>query len=210
GDTLNIIKLDDETVAVYVLDVSGHGVPAALLSVTLSRTLSPSDPGSVLTRPGTAEIASPAEVATQLNERFSWDEATEQYFTMVYGTFNSRSREFSFVQAGHPSPILLPEKGAPTTFETNGAPIGLVDSDYTEHTISLNPNDRFYMFSDGIPEAGNPKGDLYGDDRLMRTLDLAKGVPLDDSIEFLLKNVSQWRGTAPAEDDISILAMELM
>ncbi|MDP6119195.1 MAG: SpoIIE family protein phosphatase [Planctomycetota bacterium] len=210
GDTLNIIKFDDETVAVYVLDVSGHGVPAALLSVTLSRTLSPNDPGSVLTRPGSTEIASPAEVATQLNERFSWDEATEQYFTMIYGTFNTRSREFTFVQAGHPSPILLPENGSPRTFETTGAPIGLIEASYTEHTITLGPSDRFYMYSDGIPEAGNSDGDQYGDDRLMRTLDLAKGIPLDDSIEFLLKNVRQWRGAAPAEDDISILAMELM
>src|SRR5687767_3288734 len=91
GDGLNIISLgDNNQVGLYVLDVSGHGVASALLSVTLGRLLSPpSDPSSILIRRGgaggPAEITPPAEVAAHVNRHFPFDGATEQLTTMVYG-----------------------------------------------------------------------------------------------------------------------------
>src|SRR5947209_17184408 len=90
GDGLNIIPLGDGKVGLYILDVSGHGVASALLSVTLSRLLSaPSEPSSILIRDGDVrgrfDIAPPAEVAARLNRLFPFDAATEQLTTMVYG-----------------------------------------------------------------------------------------------------------------------------
>src|SRR4029079_18455906 len=88
GDGLNIVPLDDENIALYVLDVSGHGVASALLSVTLSRLLSlPSDPASILIRDADTsngvDITPPAEVAAKLNRLFPFDSATTQFATMV-------------------------------------------------------------------------------------------------------------------------------
>jgi sigma-B regulation protein RsbU (phosphoserine phosphatase) len=109
GDTLNIIPLDDEHIGVFVLDVSGHGVPSALLSVTLSRALSRTPDTSVLWKQeeesSAPTIASPVEVATELTRRFPFDPETSQYFTLVYGILSTSSPEFKYVCAGHPAPI---------------------------------------------------------------------------------------------------------
>jgi sigma-B regulation protein RsbU (phosphoserine phosphatase) len=107
GDFLNVCALDAENVGLYLLDVRGHGVAAALLSVTLSRVLSPADADSMLLRrdgqPG-EKLVPPGEVADRLANKFPWDEATEQFFTIVYGILNVRTRQFRYVSAGHPGP----------------------------------------------------------------------------------------------------------
>ena len=105
-------------IGLYVLDVSGHGVAAALLSVTLSRFLShPSEPFSILGRGGavreTLEIAPPAEVADRLNRLFPFDTSIEQFATMIYGVLNSVTGEFRYVSAGHPGPVHLPAGARP-------------------------------------------------------------------------------------------------
>ena len=105
GDGLNIIPLGDGKVGLYVLDVSGHGVAAALLSVTLSRLLSPpSEPSSILIQKGDVgdafDITPPAEVAARLNRLFPFDPATGQFATMVYGILDTAIGEFRYVSAG--------------------------------------------------------------------------------------------------------------
>ena len=84
GDILNVFMLDEQQVGLYLLDVSGHGVTAALLSVTLNRVLSPApSPHSLLKQQG--RLMPPAEVAEQLNREFPMDPTTGQYFTLLYG-----------------------------------------------------------------------------------------------------------------------------
>ena len=99
GDGLNIIPLGNGKVGLYVLDVSGHGVAAALLSVTLSRLLSlPSEPSSILIQNRDVgdrfDITPPAEVAARLNRLFPFDSATGQFATLVYGVLNTATGEF--------------------------------------------------------------------------------------------------------------------
>ncbi len=106
GDILNIFQLDQDHWGFYILDVSGHGVAAALLSVTLHRVLSPvPTPTSLLTRAkdggSTHEILSPAEVCRRLNGLFPMDPVTRQYFTLVYGVLYLKAREVRYVSAGH-------------------------------------------------------------------------------------------------------------
>src|SRR4029077_12738085 len=128
---------DDDHVGLYVLDVVGHGAAAALLSVAVSRILCP-PPDSFLRRPlEGAEgypLLPPAEVAVQLGRRFPWDSTTEQFFTLLYGVLNLRTREFRFVSAGHPSPIHRPHGSAePRMLAGPGAlPIGLAEETYEE------------------------------------------------------------------------------
>src|SRR5436305_15273108 len=102
GDGLNIIPLGDGNVGLYVLDVSGHGVASALLSVALSRLLSPpSEPSSILIRDGGlrlgSEITPPAEVADRLNRLFPFDSATEQLATMLYGLLAAATGDLRYV-----------------------------------------------------------------------------------------------------------------
>ena len=172
GDGLNIIPLDDENVALYILDVSGHGVASALLSVTLSRLLSPpSDPSSILIRNGNVsnrfKITPPADVAAHLNRLFPFDSATEQFATMVYGILNAATGEFRYVSAGHPGPVHLPRGTDPVILESPGSPIGLATEAYEERLIRLEYGDRLYLYSDGVPDAMNPTGQPFGNAQLL-------------------------------------------
>jgi phosphoserine phosphatase RsbU/P len=142
GDGLNVIPLGDGKVALYVLDVSGHGIASALLAVTLSRLLSPpSEPSSILIRDGDVRdrfhITPPGEVAARLNRLFPFDPATEQFATMVYGILNAATREFRYVSAGHPGPVHLPSDADPVLLASPGSPIGLADDAYEERSVRL-------------------------------------------------------------------------
>ena len=107
GDFLNIFPLDDERVGLFVVDVSGHGVPSSLMAVTVGRFLSPKvSDSSILVRQGAdgrVVVASPAEVATQLNRLFQADEFSGLYFTMLYGVLHLPSGRLDYVSGGHPA-----------------------------------------------------------------------------------------------------------
>jgi sigma-B regulation protein RsbU (phosphoserine phosphatase) len=214
GDGLNIIPLGDGKIGLYILDVSGHGVSSALLSVTLSRLLSPpSDASSILFRnagfPDRLEVTRPSEVADLLNRLFPFDTATEQFATLMYGDLDVASGNFRYVCAGHPGPLHLPAKKLPILLETPGFPIGLAEEAYGEQQIQLAPGDRLYLYSDGLPDAMSAAGSRFGDARLVEAISRTRGQPLRVGIDSLLAEIVQWQGGDSPNDDISILALEI-
>jgi sigma-B regulation protein RsbU (phosphoserine phosphatase) len=214
GDGLNVIPLGDGKIGLYVLDVSGHGVAAALLSVTLSRLLStPSEPSSILIRDGgfreRLDISPPAEVAARLNRLFPFDLATEQFATMVCGVLDASNGEFRYVSAGHPGPVHLPSGADPVILESQGSPIGLADDAYEERSVRLGAGDRLYLYSDGVTEAMDLAGNQFGETRLLGVIGQGRFVTIKESVTNLLGEIDRWRGSARPQDDISILAMEL-
>ncbi len=214
GDGLNIIPLGDGKVGLYVLDVSGHGVASALLSVTMSRLLSPpSEPSSILIVDGDrwdrSTIKPPTEVAAHLNRLFPFDAATEQFATMVYGIHDSATGEFRYVSAGHPGPVHLPAGADPVILESPGSPIGLADEPYEERSVRLAAGDRLYLYSDGVPEAMDPSSKPFGDARLLQAIGRGRSGSLQEGIATLLGEVARWQGVARPHDDISVLAVEI-
>jgi sigma-B regulation protein RsbU (phosphoserine phosphatase) len=214
GDGLNIIPLGDGKVGLYILDVSGHGVSSALLSVTLSRLLSPpSEPSSILVRDRNQldrlDVTRPAEVADLLNRLFPFDTATEQFATLMYGDLDVEAGNFRYVSAGHPGPLHLPAHGPPIILETPGFPIGLAGEAYCEQLIPLAAGDRLYLYSDGLSDAMNPLRERFGDARLLSALTRTRLNPLGEGIDSLLAEIARWRGGGNPEDDISILAFEI-
>jgi len=214
GDGLNVIALGDGMVGLHVLDVSGHGVASALLSVTLSRLLSPPwEPSSILIRAGGLQdrlaITPPSEVAARLNQLFPFDSATEQFATMVYGILNTASGEFRYVSAGHPGPVHLASGDYPVILESQGSPIGLADDSYEERSVLLAKGDRLYLYSDGVPEARNSAGEQFGDARLLEAICRGRTEPLQESVATVLKEIAQWQEPERPQDDISILAVEV-
>jgi sigma-B regulation protein RsbU (phosphoserine phosphatase) len=214
GDGLNVIPLGDRTVGLYILDVSGHGVAAALLSVTLSRLLSPiSEPCSILTRARVVgepfDITPPAEVASHLNRLFPFDPATEQFATMVYGILNVATGEFRYVSAGHPGPVHLPSGADPVILKSQGFPIGLADGAFEERSVRLGAGDRLYLYSDGVPEAMNSAGKQFGGGRLLEALRQGRSESLRESVATLVRETTRWQGTERPQDDLSVLAVEI-
>jgi sigma-B regulation protein RsbU (phosphoserine phosphatase) len=215
GDIFGVVPLDDRHVGLYVLDVSGHGVAAALLSVSVRHFLNwiPAG-GSVLWesipgKPG-RQPASPAEVARQLNRRFPLEETSGQYFTILYGVLDLPTREFRFVSAGHPGPVHLPRGRPPVLIRVSGQPIGITDeADYEEYRLALGTGDRLYLYSDGIPEAFNAADEQFGMQRLMDTLAHFRTASLEASLARLVTHLEEWRGAAQLTDDVSVLAVEV-
>lgn len=213
GDTLGIVQLDETHIGFYVLDVCGHGVRAALLSVALSRNLSAGG-GSVLRQPADNalgyRIVPPAEVASILNDRFAWNEQAGQFFTMFYGIVNLRTRELQYVIAGHPKPIYIASGSEPRLLEGNGFPIGPVPAaEFEEYRLQLGPGDRILIYSDGLNEVFGVNGRQLGTGGLMRLWTACHEMPLDAAVSRLLDDVESWRGGLPTHDDLSLIGLDV-
>lgn len=214
GDILNVFRLDADHIGMYVLDVSGHGVPAALLSVTLSRMLAPVDGRSSLVRrqvegSGAVQITPPGEVARELNRRFQLESGAEQYFTFSYGVLDVARRELSWASAGHPGPIYVPSHGPAADLTRSGFPIGWVaDAHFPEQKLSLSAGDRLYWCSDGVHEARNQRRAAFGVARVIEAVCAARAVDLGESLVQLIRAAQEWTGS-PFDDDVSVLALEV-
>ncbi len=216
GDILNAFWLDDHHLGCYVLDVMGHGVPAALLSVTLSHVLSPRsrEPfvvGSEVGHEDDARILAPAEVGERLNRRFSPDSENAQFFTILYGVLNTQTRAFQYVSAGHPPMIHLPRHGDAVVLAATGFPVGVVDTpQYRDRTIRLAAGDRLFVYSDGATEARNREGEQFGLDALRRAVEAMRSASLDDGLEAVLDRVKSFSAGKVLQDDVSLLVVEIV
>jgi sigma-B regulation protein RsbU (phosphoserine phosphatase) len=218
GDTLGIVPLGEHSVGVYVVDVSGHGVPSALLSVSLSRLLSGDPASSVLwtTDVGAAEprVASPLEVMTELSKRFPYDMQTGQYFTMVYAVIDLENQKLTYASAGHEPMIVVGRNRDPEFGRSTGQPIALVPaiimkSTYEEQTIDIDSGDRIYLYSDGIPEAHEPQGEQFGTERLQSAMADLLDQDIDEGLPVILEKVRQWQGRVEFDDDVTIVGVEI-
>ena len=213
GDGLNVIPLDDRYVAFYMLDVTGHGLPAALLSVTLSRLLSPLGDESILFSADGGEearIASPSRVLERLNHRLPFDPSTAQFFTIFYGILDRRTLEVNYASAGHPPGIIVSKSGDPRVLEATGFPVGIVpEPSYTNRAVQLAPGDRLVVYTDGLTEAENGEDEEFGPKRLLRLLDGTAKEPLKASLESVVSAVEEWSGSRSFPDDLSMLALQV-
>ncbi len=215
GDFFNVLRLDDRRVALYILDVSGHGASAALLSVSLGRLMSGMRGQSCLFEadpdtPDEFALSSPVRVARFLNANNPMDTDVTQYFTMVYGILDVPSREFRYVAAGHAGPLVVPRDGAPVRHDSTGQPVGLFpEAMFEEGRLSLGAGDRLYLYTDGVTEAAGPEDEDFGSRRTAEVLGRGRPKTLESSIADLLREVKTWTGGAPFTDDVSILGVEV-
>jgi sigma-B regulation protein RsbU (phosphoserine phosphatase) len=215
GDTFNYFALDERNLAFYHLDVAGHGVPSAMLSVTLSRVLSADlKAGSPLLKfspeaPDRPTITPPHEVVLELNRRFLDDDCL-LYFTMVYGVMDTHSGVVTLCQAGHPNPFRVSSHGEVETLGGGGFPVGMLpDVEYHSLELRLAPADRLVLYSDGIPDCSGPRDEPFGTERFARFLAELSPLPLHELVVNLQKRLPSWRGNDIYEDDISLLVIEM-
>ena len=217
GDGLNVFQIDKDHVGIYVLDVSGHGVPAALLAVTLMHRLSAgiSRPCAFLTTPDQEaenkhRLLSPAEVARRLNLLYPMDFENRLYFTFLYGVFDLETREFRYVSAGNPGPVLLRPNDGVCIYDAPAVPIGLLeDSVYKNSLLELMPGDRLYLHSDGLVDERNSAGEIYGRERLKAAISETRSMEPQASLDYCVNDVISWSGSESLRDDVSMIVVQV-
>lgn len=214
GDTFNIFRLDEGHLCFYLLDVAGHGIPAAFLSTTLSRVLSPSQQGGLLKRVSLDGkryvIAPPREVVRELNNRFESTGELVEYFTIVYGIIDTTEGSVVLTQAGHPAPLYLPLEGGCREIGDGGFPVGMIPNiDYEERELVMAPGGRLFVYSDGVTDCmdrDNLKS--FSLKRLITTLEACRERPLRELMEYVEETLVAFNGSREFVDDISFLAIE--
>jgi len=213
GDIFNYFVLDQDTIAFYVLDVSGHGIPAAMMAVAVSKTLTSLPFHESLIRhttrgPQAKQFFSPASVVRELDMLFQSNDTVEQYFTMVYGMLDRRTGEVRFTQAGHPHPVYIPASSDARLVGGGGLPVGLLpNAEFTETRITLSPGDRLFLYSDGIPDCADPDGERFSTDRLLFFLTDQRDLPLSGVMRKLGEEMYRFRRADSFEDDMSMLVI---
>ena len=213
GDIFNCFSMDENQSGFYLLDVCGHGVPAAMLSVTLSMMLTPdASQGSPLMganpQTGNAEVLSPGDAVRELNRRFQSKD--DRYFTMIYGIYDICSSTMRIAQAGHPGPILIRKGASPEILGDGGMPVGMwprIEFDCFEITVQA--GDRLLLYSDGVTECVSQSDEVYGEERLLAFLGKNAYLPLEELVGSLLLDIKKWRSAAEFTDDVSLLAIEV-
>jgi sigma-B regulation protein RsbU (phosphoserine phosphatase) len=213
GDIVGTFNLDQDRIAVYSLDVSGHGVSSALLTVQLFGLLSPYSKHNNLAfqsnDAGGFNILEPHEIATEFNRRMLDEMDTDLYFTLGYADINLATGHVKMVQAGHPFPVIFNQKRGVTLQGAGGPPIGLIPGiEFETFTFSLQQDDKLLLHSDGLTECQNLSGDLLDDEGLERIL-----LRHADSHGPELLNDIVWELTEFAEsddygDDLSAILFE--
>ena len=218
GDLLQYCQLDERHVALWMLDVTGHGVGPALravaasqLLVTRIRVASQLQSGSVL-RPNDGPcLICPADVAAWLSSEFPWDSDLGLYFTLFYGVFDLETGQLRYVSAGHPAPIGARADGSAIEVnqQSGGMPVGLQLDGYEESELSLHPGDTLLLYSDGVTECINDHYEMFGRERLQAFLSGHAGTPAEQVLGRLVRELSQWRGGKAFTDDVSLMMLRL-
>ena len=220
GDIFNMFQLDDAHWGVYMLDVSGHGVQAAMVTVSVSQFLQPNS-GHLLGIPSDNsstgnQLSSPAEVLAALDVEFPF-ERFNNFFTITYMIVNTKTGELTYSNAGHPHSIMLRKDGKMELLEKGGPAIGIGDFHlldgkeirYQEGTLRMDPGDKLFVYTDGITEYQNPAGQFYGTDRFYETINALQGQPVAEIVAGSIRSLMAFGSPAKPLDDITLLGFEL-
>ena len=185
GDWFDWIELSSGRLGIVLADVSGKGMPAALLMSATRATL----------RTLARLDLSPGETLTQLNRMLIDDMPANKFVTMVYGVLDPVSRKITFASAGHLRPLLINGSCRFLPIDT-GLPLGLATSSYPEYTLHLKPGTQVLLYSDGITEAMNRDEEEYGPGRLVEHF-----LRTEACIEGLFEEVQRFSAGSTHTDD---------
>jgi sigma-B regulation protein RsbU (phosphoserine phosphatase) len=206
GDAFGYHWIDDEHFALYLLDVCGHGVGSALLSITVMNTLRS---GGLLN----TDFRMPEAVLCALNQTFQVEDQNGLYFTIWYGVYHRPTGTLRYAAAGHPPPILVrgpkEQRGKAELLQSVGCPVGfLPDPGYESREVMLPSPSRLFIFSDGAYEIMRPDGTMLEAEEFEEIL--TRPVPEGASeLAELLRLAQEFHGSKELDDDFSIIKLTI-
>lgn len=200
GDAFDYHWIDNDHFAMVLLDVCGHGVGPALLSISVINLLRAGSLSSVDPR-------CPSSVLAALNEAFPMRQHEGMFFTLWYGVYRPSDRTLRYAGAGHPPAIVLPRGrgGNTVSLESDGPMIGIGPGlDYPSREYVMPPNSQLYLYSDGIFEIADPEGNYWHLDEFIASMGRL-GADCGCRIEEMLRHTHALRHGQPYDDDVSMV-----
>ncbi|MTF38295.1 SpoIIE family protein phosphatase [Cyanobacterium aponinum] len=205
GDIFDYYWLDEENIAIYLLDVAGHGIHSALLSVSILN----------LVRNNSLYNTNPYQpwtIITELNRLFQMDSDRLNYFTIWYGVYNTDTHELIYSSAGHPPAILIYQEDNQWRYEklkTPSLPVGMIeDVEFDQSLCLVKPDSYLYIFSDGIYEIEQENENIWGLENFISLL-VDTQAKYKGELQHLIKQIEKVNHSSNFNDDLSILKIHL-
>jgi anti-sigma regulatory factor (Ser/Thr protein kinase) len=200
GDFYDFYKLNDTMVAFLAADVSGKGIPAAMFMMTAKTIIK-----------DLAESGMPVnEIFTKANEKLCENNESGMFVTAWMGILDLTTGKLQFANAGHNPPLLKRGNGDFEYLKTRAGFVlaGMEGVRYRVGELMINPGDRLFLYTDGVPEATNTENKLYGEDRLLSFMNKNASAEATEFLPALKANIDMFVGEAPQFDDITMLMLD--
>ena len=203
GDYYDFLELPEGRLGIAIGDVSGKGIGAALMMASLEASLR-----------GQASVGHElAELMNRVNSLVYEASSANRYATLFYGECNPRSRQLSYVNAGHNPPVILRKSAAAwqvLRLETGGPVIGLLRQCYQQESFPLEPGDLVVLFTDGVSESMNARDEEWGEDRLIESAKACYGLPALEVMTRILDAAEAFAGGASQHDDMTLVVLRVL
>ncbi len=200
GDLYDFIQYDTNRSAITLGDVSGKAAPAALYAALVSGIM----------RSLANQQLSPSAVLEALNDALQERKLDSQYVVMMYAVWNDENTTLQIANAGAVQPLFC-RNGEVETVKAEGFPLGMFPNvKYEEFTLSTQPGDSLIFFSDGISDAENSSGEMFGDDRLKAVVKKCHGKPASKIADSILSEVSKFQGARERFDDETVVVLKVL
>ena len=202
GDFYDYFLIDDDHLGVVMADVSGKGVPAALFMV-VAKTL-------IKNRALTGNFSGPGEVLADINDQLCEGNDADLFVTVWFGILTLSTGELSFSSGGHEYPaVCRNDRGFALEKDKHGPPVATMEGlHFKEHKTVLNKGEILYLYTDGVTEATNADKQLFGEDRMIESLNKYKDESMVDILKDVRKDIDSFVGDAPQFDDITMLGLK--
>lgn len=200
GDFYDVIKIDNDKLAIVIADVTGKGIPAALLVSTLQASL----------HAYVEQGLSPTDLVMKLNKVINENATPEKFITFFICIYDIPTWTLRYVNAGHNHPFVLFERGGLEPLSKGGFCLGVfTDNRYEEGQLQLSPGDTLILYTDGITEAMNGKHEMYGEARLYLTMHKLHEKSAKDVEKGILSDLHHFSNGAPQSDDVTMVLMKI-